>query len=46
VGISTNGGFAALADLALMTEKEKNTKLRLVETVAPYYWICSCSAQR
>jgi hypothetical protein len=26
VGVSTNGGFAALADLPLMTEKEKNTK--------------------
>jgi len=38
VAISTNAGFAASADLPLMNEEEQNTKLRLVETVARYYW--------
>lgn len=38
VAIATNAGFAASADLPLMNEEEQNTKLRLVETVARYYW--------
>jgi 5-methyltetrahydropteroyltriglutamate--homocysteine methyltransferase len=38
VAIATNGGFAASADLPLMNVDEQNTKLRLVETVARYYW--------
>ena len=38
VAIATNGGFAASAEFPLMTEEEQNTKLRLVETVARYYW--------
>jgi methionine synthase II (cobalamin-independent) len=38
VAIATNGGFAASADLPLMNEDEQATKLRLVETVARYYW--------
>lgn len=38
VAVSTNGGFAASADLPLMNEEEQNTKLRLVETVTRYYW--------
>ncbi len=38
VAIATNAGFAASADLPLMSEEEQNTKLRLVETVARYYW--------
>lgn len=38
VAISTNGGFAASADHPLMAEEEQNAKLRLVETLARYYW--------
>ncbi len=38
LAIATNAGFAASADLPLMSEEEQNTKLRLVETVARYYW--------
>jgi len=38
VAIATNGGFAASARRPLMTEDEQNAKLRLVETVARYYW--------
>jgi methionine synthase II (cobalamin-independent) len=38
VAIATNAGFAASADRPLMNEEEQNTKLRLVETVARYYW--------
>jgi 5-methyltetrahydropteroyltriglutamate--homocysteine methyltransferase len=38
VAIATNGGFAASADRPLLTEDEQNAKLRLVETVARYYW--------
>ena len=38
VAIATNGGFAASASRPLMTEDEQNAKLRLVETVARYYW--------
>jgi 5-methyltetrahydropteroyltriglutamate--homocysteine methyltransferase len=38
VAIATNAGFAASADQPLMGEEEQNTKLRLVETVARYYW--------
>lgn len=38
VAIATNGGFAQSADHPLMNEEEQNVKLRLVETVARYYW--------
>jgi methionine synthase II (cobalamin-independent) len=38
VAIATNGGFAASADRPLMSEPEQRAKLRLVETVARYYW--------
>jgi methionine synthase II (cobalamin-independent) len=38
VAIATNGGFAASADQPLMGEPEQFAKLRLVETVARYYW--------
>lgn len=38
IAIATNGGFAASADHPLMTEEEQRAKLRLVETVARYYW--------
>jgi methionine synthase II (cobalamin-independent) len=38
VAIATNGGFAQSADRPLMTEEAQNAKLRLVETVARYYW--------
>ena len=38
VAIATNAGFAASADRPLLTEDEQNAKLRLVETVARYYW--------
>jgi methionine synthase II (cobalamin-independent) len=38
VAIATNAGFAASADRPLMSEEEQRTKLRLVETVARYYW--------
>jgi len=38
VAIATNGGFAQSADLPTMSFNEQNEKLRLVETVARYYW--------
>jgi 5-methyltetrahydropteroyltriglutamate--homocysteine methyltransferase len=38
VAIATNGGFAQSADSPLMSEEAQNAKLRLVETVARYYW--------
>jgi 5-methyltetrahydropteroyltriglutamate--homocysteine methyltransferase len=38
VAIATNSGFAASADSPLMSEEDQRTKLRLVETVARYYW--------
>jgi len=38
VAIGTNGGFAQSAARPLMTEEAQNAKLRLVETVARYYW--------
>jgi methionine synthase II (cobalamin-independent) len=38
VAIATNGGFAASADRPLMGEDEQRAKLRLVETLARYYW--------
>jgi hypothetical protein len=38
VAIATNGGFAQSATSPLMTEEAQNAKLRLVETVARYYW--------
>ncbi len=38
VAIATNAGFAASADRPLMSEEEQRAKLRLVETVARYYW--------
>jgi 5-methyltetrahydropteroyltriglutamate--homocysteine methyltransferase len=38
VAIATNGGFAQSAESPLMGEDEQNAKLRLVETVARYYW--------
>jgi len=38
IAIATNGGFAAAAARPLMTEEEQRAKLRLVETVARYYW--------
>jgi methionine synthase II (cobalamin-independent) len=38
VAIATNGGFAQSADSPLMNSEEQNAKLRLVETVARYYW--------
>jgi methionine synthase II (cobalamin-independent) len=38
VAIATNGGFAQSARRPTMTEAEQNEKLRLVETVARYYW--------
>jgi 5-methyltetrahydropteroyltriglutamate--homocysteine methyltransferase len=38
VAIATNGGFAQSAACPLMTEDAQNAKLRLVETVARYYW--------
>ncbi len=38
VAIATNGGFAQSAARPLMTEDAQNAKLRLVETVARYYW--------
>jgi methionine synthase II (cobalamin-independent) len=38
VAISTNAGFAASADRPLLSEEAQNAKLRLVETVARYYW--------
>ncbi len=38
LAIATNGGFAQSAAAPLMTEEAQNAKLRLVETVARYYW--------
>jgi methionine synthase II (cobalamin-independent) len=38
VAIATSSGFAASADRPLMSEDEQRAKLRLVETVARYYW--------
>jgi 5-methyltetrahydropteroyltriglutamate--homocysteine methyltransferase len=38
VAIATNGGFAQSADRPLMSAEEQDAKLRLVETVARYYW--------
>jgi 5-methyltetrahydropteroyltriglutamate--homocysteine methyltransferase len=38
VAIATNGGFAQSAARPLMTEDAQVAKLRLVETVARYYW--------
>jgi 5-methyltetrahydropteroyltriglutamate--homocysteine methyltransferase len=38
IAIATNGGFAQSASCPLMTEDAQNAKLRLVETVARYYW--------
>jgi methionine synthase II (cobalamin-independent) len=38
VAIATNGGFAPSAGDPLLTEEEQRAKLRLVETVARYYW--------
>jgi 5-methyltetrahydropteroyltriglutamate--homocysteine methyltransferase len=38
LAIATNGGFAQSATRPLMTEDAQNAKLRLVETVARYYW--------
>jgi 5-methyltetrahydropteroyltriglutamate--homocysteine methyltransferase len=38
VAIATNGGFAQSADSPLMSSEEQNAKLRLVETLARYYW--------
>lgn len=38
VAVATSGGFAQIADKPLLTAAEQNAKLRLVETVARYYW--------
>lgn len=38
VAIATNAGFAASADHPLLSEDVQHAKLRLVETVARYYW--------
>jgi 5-methyltetrahydropteroyltriglutamate--homocysteine methyltransferase len=38
IAVATNGGFAQAAASPLMSEEEQNAKLRLVETVARYYW--------
>ncbi len=38
VAISTNAGFAASAARPLLSEEAQAAKLRLVETVARYYW--------
>lgn len=38
IAIATNGGFAQSAGAPLMSEDEQTAKLRLVETVARYYW--------
>jgi 5-methyltetrahydropteroyltriglutamate--homocysteine methyltransferase len=38
VAIATNAGFAASADRPLLSEDTQHAKLRLVETVARYYW--------
>lgn len=38
IAVATNGGFAQSADAPLASEEEQDAKLRLVETVARYYW--------
>jgi 5-methyltetrahydropteroyltriglutamate--homocysteine methyltransferase len=38
VAVATNAGFAASAGSPLMNEEEQRAKLRIVETVARYYW--------
>jgi 5-methyltetrahydropteroyltriglutamate--homocysteine methyltransferase len=38
VAIATNAGFAASVDRPLLSEDAQYAKLRLVETVARYYW--------
>jgi methionine synthase II (cobalamin-independent) len=38
VAIATNAGFAASADGSHLSEDQQHAKLRLVETVARYYW--------
>jgi 5-methyltetrahydropteroyltriglutamate--homocysteine methyltransferase len=38
IAVSANGGFAQSANAPLLTEEEQNAKLRLIETVARYYW--------
>lgn len=38
IAVATNGGFAQVAAAPSMSEEEQNAKLRLVETVARYYW--------
>jgi methionine synthase II (cobalamin-independent) len=38
VAIATNGGFGQSAGSPAMTEEAQNAKLRLVETIARYYW--------
>ena len=38
VAVATNGGFAQEATRPLMTEEQQTAKLRLVETLARYYW--------
>jgi methionine synthase II (cobalamin-independent) len=38
IAVATNAGFAASADSARLTEDQQRAKLRLVETVARYYW--------
>lgn len=38
IAVAPNGGFAQVAAAPSMTEDQQNAKLRLVETVARYYW--------
>jgi 5-methyltetrahydropteroyltriglutamate--homocysteine methyltransferase len=38
VAIATNAGFSATIGHSLMSEDEQRAKLRLVETLARYYW--------
>jgi hypothetical protein len=38
IAIATNGGFAQSATRPRMTKDAQDAKLRLVETVARYYW--------
>lgn len=38
VAVAPNGGFAQIAGEPLLTAAGQNAKLRLVETVARYYW--------
>lgn len=38
LAVATNGGFAACADQPLMDADQQRAKLRLIETVARYYW--------